>query len=71
MRATVQFSDIPEWFYGKLNGGKLDVDEKTQLLHLRTALIGRLSELGEVNWKIATKETGKIRRGTSYYTIPQ
>ena len=71
MHTTVQFSDIPEWFYGKLNGGKLDEDEKTQLLHLRTALIGRLSELGEVDWKIATKETGKIRRGTSYYTIPQ
>ena len=71
MREKIPFSDIPEWFYGKLNGGKLDEDQKTQLVHWRTALIGRLSELGEVDWKIATKLTGKIERGTSYYTIPE
>ena len=70
MQVKIPFSDIPEWFYGKLNGGKLDEDEITQLIHWRTALVGRLSELDEIEWKIATKDTGKIRRGTSYYNIP-
>ena len=71
MPEKIQFSDIPGWFYGKLNREKLDEDEKTQLVHWRTALIGRLAELDEIKWRIATKETGKIARGTSYYTIPK
>ena len=33
--------------------------------------MGRLSELNLIEWEIATKETEKIEKGTSYYTIPQ
>ena len=65
------FSDIPDWLYGNVNG-KLDEDQTIQLVHWRTALIGRLSELGELEWNISTKSTvGRIRQGTSYYAIPE
>ena len=46
-------------------------NEKEIMTSWRTSLMGRLSELGEVKWEIATIETEKIEKGTSYYTIPQ
>mgnify|MGYP001192163149 CR=1 FL=1 len=66
-----KFDDIHEDILTRSPELAFSDHEKEIMTSWRTSLMGRLSELGEVEWKIATKETGKIRRGTSYYTIPQ
>jgi len=44
--------------------------KKQTLQQLRTATVGRLSELGMIQWKISTKEDEHFKNwGTSYYTI--
>ena len=47
------------------------VEKSTSLVPWRTALLGRLSELDVITWRIATKKTEHTKEGISYYTIPE
>ena len=63
--------------FGDINFLQIDVEDekecekkKQTLQQLRTATVGRLSELGMIEWKVSTKEDVRFKKwGTSYYTI--
>ena len=64
------FKDIE--FLLKNDSDKDQEKKKQTLQQLRTATIGRLSELGMIEWRISTKENESFKKpGTSYYTIPK
>jgi len=69
---NTEYDDIDFWLERKG-----DKDEKYQhtIQQLRTSTMGRLSELGMLEWKISKKEENEkeivLQYGTSYYTISE
>ena len=69
---NTEYDDIDFWLERKA-----DKDEKYQhtIQQLRTSTMGRLSELGMLEWKISKKEENEkeivLQYGTSYYTISE
>ena len=65
-----ELSDITSLLKGGILEKQFNQDQKLVLEQWRSALMGRLTELGMIDWKISGKDTKDMKKpGISYYTI--